>query len=71
MRIGKILTPKQIAKQFGITEQTLLSWRSQGMPIVKIGKSILIIEDDFIEWIKNLKNSQKRHNAPQQEISNS
>jgi len=68
MKLGKILTPKQIAKQFGITEETLLTWRKQGMPTVKIGKFILIIEDDFIEWIKNLKNSQKRHDASGGEI---
>ncbi len=63
MGLNKILTPKQIAKRFGITEQTLLTWRSKGMPTVKIGKFSLILEDDFLEWIERLKKTQKRQDA--------
>jgi excisionase family DNA binding protein len=53
--LNKILTPKEIAKRFGITEQTVSSWRSQGMPYKKLGKFILILEDEFTKWVKELK----------------
>jgi hypothetical protein len=58
MKINSIFTTKTLAKKFGITEQTLLSWRSQGMPIIKIGKIILISEDSFLKWLKTREKAQ-------------
>jgi hypothetical protein len=58
MKINSIFTTKTLAKKFGITEQTLLSWRSQGMPIIKIGKIILISEDSFLKWLKSREKAQ-------------
>ncbi len=53
MKIDTILTPKALAKKLGITEATLLSWRSLGLPTIRIGKFIFIFEESFLKWIKN------------------
>ncbi len=58
MKIDSILTPKGLAKRLGITEQTLLSWRTSGMPVIKIGKILFISEESFMKWIKKQENVQ-------------
>lgn len=64
----KIITPKALAKKLGITEQTLLGWRSSGLPTVRIGKITLIFEESFEKWLKSRENAQ---NAPGQEQADS
>ena len=65
MKIDSILTPKILAKKFGTTEETIRSWRDQGLPIVKIGKFVFIIEESFLKWIKSHESVQ---DAPGQEL---
>ena len=49
----KLKRSEDMAKKLGISEETFLGWRSLGMPWVKIGKSIYILEDSFIQWAKD------------------
>ncbi len=58
MKINSILTPGALAKKLGITEQTLLSWKSKGLPTIKLGKFSFIIEDSFTKWLKSQENIQ-------------
>ena len=58
MNFSKILTPKTLAEKLGITEQTLLSWRSDGLPIIRRGKFVFIFEDSFLKWLKSLEDAQ-------------
>jgi len=58
MKISSFLTSKILAKRLGITETTLLSWRSLGLPTVRIRKSIFIFEDSFLKWAKRRENAQ-------------
>jgi hypothetical protein len=48
----KLKSAEDMAKKLGITEETFLEWRKLGMPWVKIGKSIYILEDSFIRWAR-------------------
>jgi hypothetical protein len=58
MKFNNILTPKTLAEKLGITEQTLLSWRSDGLPIIRRGKFLFIFEDSFFKWFKSLEEAQ-------------
>jgi transposase-like protein len=53
MKIDSILTPKGLAKKLGITEQTLRSWRSLGMTVIKIGKNLFVLQESFMKWVKS------------------
>lgn len=54
MNLKGILTPDQLAEKMGVTSQTILGWREEGMPTVKLGKLIYIIEKSFIKWLEGL-----------------
>lgn len=53
MGINDILTPAKLAEKLGVTERVILDWREMGMPWVKIGKNIYILEKSFISWMKS------------------
>lgn len=63
MNIKDILTLKQIAKILNVTEQTVSSWRKMGMPYVKIGKLVYVIQDSFVKWVKNQEINEKTKNV--------
>lgn len=63
MNIKDILTLKQIAKILNVTEQTVSSWRKIGMPYVKIGKLVYVIQDSFVKWVKNQEINEKTKNV--------
>jgi hypothetical protein len=54
MSLKGVLTPDQLAKKIGVSIEMVLSWRDQGMPSVKIGKSIFVLEKSLVEWLKTL-----------------
>lgn len=56
----KLKQASEMAKKLGISEETFLSWRGLGMPWVKIGKSVFILEDSLLKWAKD---HEKRQNA--------
>jgi phage terminase Nu1 subunit (DNA packaging protein) len=63
LNIKDILTLKQIAKILNVTEQTVSSWRKMGMPYVKIGKLVYVIQDSFVKWVKNQEINEKTKNV--------
>jgi phage terminase Nu1 subunit (DNA packaging protein) len=63
LNIKDILTLKQIAKILNVTEQTVSSWRKIGMPYVKIGKLVYVIQDSFVKWVKNQEINEKTKNV--------
>lgn len=64
----KLKKAENVAKKLGISTDTFLAWREDGMPWVKIGKSIYILEDSFIAWARSLEIRQKLQDAPGQEF---
>ena len=59
--LKQLLKPEDLAKKLGITTETLLSWREKGMPWVKAGKSVFILEGPFMKWIeKNIQEGEAR-----------
>ena len=61
MNLKGILTPDQLAEKMGVTSQTVLGWREEGMPTVKLGKLVYIIEKSFFRWLERLE-TPKREN---------
>ena len=49
----KLKRAEDMAKQLGITTDTLLDWRRFGMPWIRIGKTVFISEDSFLKWAKD------------------
>lgn len=50
----KYLTVEEVSKVLRITQGTFRSWLSRGkvpFPIIKLGKKILVDEDDLIEYL--------------------
>lgn len=59
-----VLTPAELAKKMGVSEETVMSWRDLGMPWVKVGKSIYILERSFLSWMKRLEKTKNAQDAP-------
>ena len=64
----KLKKAEDIAKKLGVTERTLLEWRVYGMPWVKIGKSVYILEDSFLRWAKEHEIRENVQDAPEQDF---
>ena len=69
MKLSNILTPKEVAKRFSIKEETVLGWRNQGMPCIKIGKSLFIREASLLKWIEKLEKEQNVQDASGRDLS--
>ena len=55
--LKQLIKPEDLARKLDVTTDTLLSWREKGMPWVKAGKSVFILEGPFMKWMgKNLQN---------------
>lgn len=59
MNIKDVLTQKDLAKKLNITEQTISQWRTKGMPYVKIGKLVFILQNSFLKWMKKIETIDK------------
>lgn len=64
----KLKRAEDIAKKLGIAEKTLLEWRGLGMPWVKIGKSVFILEDSFLRWAKDHEIGPNAQDASEQDF---
>ena len=64
----KLKRAEDMAKKLGITEDTFLGWRNLGMPWVKIGRSIYVLEDSFIQWARDHEIKPNAQDAPGQEF---
>lgn len=45
--------PDEIAEELDVSPQVLLSWRSLGMPIIKLSKYIFIPRVKFFKWLED------------------
>jgi hypothetical protein len=64
----KLKKAEDVAKKLGIATETLLDWRTIGMPYVKIGKSVFIFEDSFFKWAREYEIRQNAQDAPGQDF---
>jgi hypothetical protein len=64
----KLKPAEEMAKRLGIATETFLAWRDAGMPWIKIGRSIYILEDSLIKWARN-RETRNAQDAPGQEFS--
>jgi hypothetical protein len=64
----KLKRAEDLAKKLGLATDTLLEWRRFGMPWVKIGKSVFILEDSFLKWAKDHEISQSSQDTSEQEF---
>jgi excisionase family DNA binding protein len=52
----EFLKPKEIATMFGVTEETLRSWRRKGiLPYYRINNTIRFSRADVMEWLNKSK----------------
>lgn len=64
------LTVEEVSKVLRITQGTFRSWVSRGkvpFPIMKLGKKILIDEDDLVEYLRGAKIYPLKGNGSQEE----
>jgi len=64
----KLKKAEEMAKKLGVSEQTFLNWRELGMPWVKIGKFVFILEDSFLRWAKDHEMTPNSQDAPGQDF---
>ena len=68
MNLKDLITPKELARKLGVTEQIISQWRKEGMPSVKVGNSVFIIQASFLRWIEKLEKDQNTQDASGDEI---
>ncbi len=68
MKLKGILKPDEVAEIFDVTVDTVLGWRDEGMPSIKLGKMVLISEAGLLKWLRGLEKTQNAQNAPGQEF---
>ena len=47
------LNKKQACEYLGISNNTLDSWIKKGLPIIRVGKTVLFNTDDLNQWLQN------------------
>ena len=50
------LTTKDLMNKYQVASATIYRWRQEGMPYMKIGKSVRFDEEKVDEWIRENKN---------------
>ena len=50
--MGEYLTTEELAEKLKVSRQTVWLWRKQGLPALKIGRSIRFNAIEVDEWIK-------------------
>lgn len=55
-----LYTTKELEEIFKVTRHTLIKWREQGMPFVKIGGTIRYDMDEIKKWIDNQKDGDNK-----------
>jgi excisionase family DNA binding protein len=54
--LKKLLTTKELAELLKVTTVTIWRWRDNGLPFIKIGRSIRFDFDEVMKWIRANKN---------------
>lgn len=52
---NRYLTTEDICKKFGIVRRTVDRWRKEGMPHIKINRTIRFDEQEVQEWVNKHK----------------
>ena len=68
MNLKGVLKPEELAERFGLTEETVLGWRELGMPWIKVGKMIFILEASFLRWMKGREIQRNAQDASEQDF---
>lgn len=50
--IMDIILLDEIRQRFGVHRNTVRNWRKNGMPVHRIGRSVFVVEHEFLEWTK-------------------
>lgn len=45
-------TQDQLAESLGLSRDTVDEWKKDGMPHVKKGRFVFILQSDFLKWMK-------------------
>lgn len=53
--MDSILTIKEICEKLQLSRVTVLKLRKQGMPSMKVNRSVRFDENEVMEWLKNRK----------------
>ncbi len=69
MKMREIWKQKDLAEKLGVSEEKLIEWRKLGMPFVKLGQEVFIIESSFIAWVQGQEKGKngKTPDSPQDE----
>jgi excisionase family DNA binding protein len=49
------LTLKELSEKIKMSRSTIDKWRGEGLPFIKMGRSIRFDEDAVMEWIRKNK----------------
>lgn len=55
--LGKLLTSKELQTIYSLSRSTIDRWRKEGMPSMKVGRSVRFDEDKVRRWIEKNKQS--------------
>ncbi len=45
-------TQDQLAESLGVSRATIDEWKKEGMPHIKKGRFVFIIQSEFLRWMK-------------------
>ena len=51
----KYLTIEQVAEMLQVTRMTIYNFQNNGLPFIKLGKSVRFDKDDVIAWMNSKK----------------
>lgn len=51
-QLKELVTTKELSSLLKVTRQTVANWRKEGLPFMKLGRSIRFDYDEVIEWLK-------------------
>lgn len=49
--MGKMITSKELQEIYSLSRSTIDRWRKEGLPVVKVGRSVRFDLDNVQEWI--------------------
>lgn len=53
--MSKLLTSKEIQAIYSLSRSTIDRWRKEGMPSLKVGRSVRFEETEVRQWIEKYK----------------
>jgi hypothetical protein len=65
MKLEELLEERELAKSLKVSRQTMLEYRHQGLPWIKLGQRVFYEEAEFTAWISK---NRKRVADPSQRV---